>query len=109
MGGTNGHCIMWGQSQVLVPSVAEAFMKRLKKMAAPEVHIQGSDPNEWDWDGPEKDAKVGDKYTITVNSDDTTDTSVRWVKGEDAPDVDDEDENMYCITGPFNELESDRL
>jgi len=107
-GGSNGHCIMWGQSLYGIPDVPSALMKRLTKMAAPEVRVAGADPAEWEWDGPEKEIKPGDKYKIELDSTDQPDAAIRWEKVEDGKDDDGEDD-YYCISGPFNEWDTDRM
>lgn len=108
-GGSNGHAILWGQSLYGIPDVPAAFAKRLKKMLPPEVRVSGSDPNEWEWDGPEQDVKEGDLYDIKLHSDAPPDVPIVWDKVQDANEVNDGLTDHYCITGPFNEWDSDRL
>merc|ERR1712048_1444976 len=60
-------------------------------------------------DGPDKDLKPGDKYSITLTSTDPVDTPVRWVKDEDGAEMDDGEDDFYCVTGPFNEWDADRM
>nr|AQS99241.1 type I polyketide synthase [Gambierdiscus excentricus] len=108
-GGSNGHCIMWGQSLFGIPDVPSALLKRLKKMAPPEVRVAGADPAEWEWDGPEKDIKPGDKYKIELDSTDAADAAIRWEKVADGADDGDGEDDVYYITGPFNEWDTDRM
>mmetsp|Transcript_19785 Transcript_19785/g.57398 ORF Transcript_19785/g.57398 Transcript_19785/m.57398 type:complete len:942 (-) Transcript_19785:53-2878(-) len=109
-GGTNGHVIFWGQAVLASPADVETLIaRRLLKMPPPEVRVNGSDPSMWEWDGPDKDIKMGDKYTITLRSDEPLDTPVRWVKEEDGAAIDDVDEDIYFITGPFCDWETERM
>lgn len=79
-------------------------------MAPPEVRVNGSDPSAWEWDGPDAGGLMKEKYSITVTSQDAKDAPVTWVKESDGVMVEDDDEDdFYCITGPFNEWDSDRM
>merc|ERR1712060_1005222 len=78
-------------------------------MGAPEVRVNGDNPGEWEWDGPDATIKTGDKYSITLRSDDPPDARAKWTKEEDAPEPDDGEDDFYCVTGPFNEWDTDRL
>jgi 3-oxoacyl-(acyl-carrier-protein) synthase len=110
-GGSNGHVIYWGQNMSKVQgSIPQLIMQRIRKMAPPEVRPVGDDPDEWESDLPEADMKPGDKYVITMKSDDPKDATLKWVKQESAPDEEeDEEEATYCITGNFNAWEDDRM
>mmetsp|Transcript_25791 Transcript_25791/g.54438 ORF Transcript_25791/g.54438 Transcript_25791/m.54438 type:complete len:956 (-) Transcript_25791:102-2969(-) len=108
-GGTNGHLILWNKSILETPDVATAFMKRLKTMQPPEVRVNGSDPSQWEWDGPDASDKPGTKYKIEIASDDTFDTTIKWEKIEDGTLLDDGEDDFYCITGTFNDWDIDRL
>merc|ERR1711920_50533 len=111
-GGSNGHAIFWGQSVSTVHgSTPELIMKKISKMAPPEVRPVGDDPDEWESDLFEADMKPGDKYVITMKSDDPKDIPLKWVKKESAADEEEEDDDdvAYCITGNFNSWEDDRM
>jgi polyketide synthase-associated protein len=110
-GGSNGHAIFWGQAaNTFQGSTMELIMKRIKKLAPPEVRPVGDDPGEWESDFFEADMKAGDKYTITMRTDDPKDMPLKWVKKESAPDEEDADEDVaFCITGNFNSWEDDRM
>mmetsp|Transcript_33145 Transcript_33145/g.98687 ORF Transcript_33145/g.98687 Transcript_33145/m.98687 type:complete len:945 (-) Transcript_33145:110-2944(-) len=106
-GGTNGHVVFWGQAPLATTAdMAALFAKRVKQMAPPEVRVNGSDPSLWEWDGPDKDIKHGEKYTITLRSDDPIETSVKWVKEQDGTS---EEDDFYVITGPFCDWEGERM
>jgi polyketide synthase-associated protein len=108
-GGTNGHVIFWGQNVYDAPDVPSQFAKKLKKMAPPEVRVNGADPGEWEYDGPDVDIKTGDKYKITLRSDDPKEAATKWVKEVDGGGDDDDADDFYCVTGPFNEYDTDRM
>jgi len=108
-GGTNGHVIFWGEGLGDMPTVNEAILKKLQKMSWPEVRPIGDDPNDWETDGLEMNAKPNEKYTITFNSDDPPDTAVRWDKIQDTVDEEEDEDMFYAITGNFNAWESDRM
>mmetsp|Transcript_4190 Transcript_4190/g.13113 ORF Transcript_4190/g.13113 Transcript_4190/m.13113 type:complete len:946 (-) Transcript_4190:145-2982(-) len=109
-GGTNGHVIFWGQAVLAtVADVETLIANRLRKMAPPEVRVNGTDPSQWEWDGPDKDVKLGDKYTINLSSDEPLDTPVKWVKEEDALALEDGEDDNYYITGPFCDWESEKM
>jgi hypothetical protein len=108
-GGTNGHVIFWGRSQRHTPDVPTAVLQAIKKKPAPEVRVSGTDPADWEWDGPDADVRAGDKYEITLNAADPEDTPIKWVKKEEAPEPDDGEDDFYCITGIFNDWDSDRM
>jgi len=109
-GGTNGHAILWGLSHIDVQDVPTMVKRRLQKMAAPEMRVNGSDPSEWEWDGPDMDAKPGAKWKVTFTSDQALDAAVQWVKEQDGAEPEDTDEDdFYCITGPFIDWDSERM
>jgi len=107
-GGTNGHVIFWGQNCYDAPNVPAMVARKLRGMAPPEVRVNGTDPDEWEYDGPEATVKSGDKYKVTLNSTDPKDASVKWVK-EAEEEEDDGEDDFYCITGPFTEWDTDRM
>mmetsp|Transcript_21376 Transcript_21376/g.45523 ORF Transcript_21376/g.45523 Transcript_21376/m.45523 type:complete len:941 (-) Transcript_21376:71-2893(-) len=108
-GGTNGHVVFWGQNVINVPSIKEQIMKRLSKMAPPEVRPIGDNPDEWDHDMPDLDAKPGDLFFVSVNETDPKDAPLKWEKQE-GPDMDDDaDDVFFSITGNFNAWEDDRM
>jgi len=108
-GGTNGHAFLWGLMHVNIPDVPTMVKRRLQKLAAPEMRVNGSDPSEWEWDGPDMDTKPGAKWKITFTADQSEETQCSWVKEEDGAELEDDDEDFYCITGPFNDWDSDRM
>jgi len=107
-GGTNGHVIFWGQSQLGVSQdVKTRVMQRLKKMAVPEVRVQGNSPDEWEYDGPDAEIKPGDRYTLRFNPDEA---SIKFVKEEVADTPEDEgEEDFYSISGDFNDWAQDHM
>mmetsp|Transcript_126995 Transcript_126995/g.284038 ORF Transcript_126995/g.284038 Transcript_126995/m.284038 type:complete len:940 (-) Transcript_126995:62-2881(-) len=107
-GGSNGHVIYWGRSQTDKMDVKDLIMKRLRKMAPPEVRPIGDDPSEWESDLPDDVNKPGDIYHLIINDQDPVDAPIKWVKTE-AADEDEDDESFYDITGNFNGWESDRM
>lgn len=108
-GGTNGHVVFWGDDVQSVPSVNKALLKRLSRMSAAEVRPIGDNPDEWESDLPEADAKPGTKYTIVINREDPIDAPIKWVKSDDADEVVDDDDTFFAITGNFNGWEDDRM
>jgi polyketide synthase-associated protein len=108
-GGTNGHVIMWGQSPCDTPNVPSAIRHRIRSMQAPEVRVNGNDPTAWEWDGPDIFAKPGEKYKIDFDLKAPYEGAQNWQKVDDAPDPDDEEDDFYCIVGPFNEWDADRM
>nr|AQS99197.1 type I polyketide synthase [Gambierdiscus polynesiensis] len=109
-GGTNGHVIFWGEAVLAtVADVETLFARRLRKMAPPEVRVNGNDPSLWEWDGPDKDVKKGDKYTITLRSDEPLDTPVKWIKEEDGEAIEDGEDETYVITGPFCDWQGEMM
>jgi hypothetical protein len=105
-GGTNAHCILFGcvQSEVINPEAI--VLQRIRKMAPPEVRVNGDDPSMWEWDGPDENVKPGDKYSLNI---DTQENALRCTKEEDGDEPHDGIDDFYCITGPFNDWEADRM
>merc|ERR1712061_120943 len=83
-GGTNGHVIFWGKSLYHLPDVPTAVLQKLREQPVPEVRVSGSDPADWEWDGPDAEIRAGEKYKITFNQEDPKDTPVKWVKEAEA-------------------------
>jgi len=108
-GGTNGHAILWGCSHYDMADSQTMFLRRLQKMSPPEVRVNGSNPSEWEWDGPDVVMKPGDKYTITINPNDAEDAPIRFVKEEGVFAADDGEDDYYSIVGAFNDWEGDRM
>jgi len=107
-GGTNGHAILWGCSKYDMADNQTLFLRKLQKMSPPEVRVNGADPSEWEWDGPDVSLKPGDKYTITLSPHDAPDAPIRFVKEEGDP-VGDGEDDYYTIVGAFNDWEGDRM
>jgi len=110
-GGTNGHAIIWGQCDFLAGEASSKLAKLMMRMAPPEVRVNGSDPSEWEWDGPNNDLKPGERYVIHLSPDGTKEP-IRYVK-EEAPEeqepADLEEEDYYSISGPLNEWGMDTM
>jgi len=104
-GGTNCHCILWGNTQLDMDDPENVVLKRIRKMAPPEVRVNGDDPSMWEWDGPDETVKPGDKYSLNLGED----SAIRWIKEEEGGEVDEGEDDFYCITGPFNDWEADRM
>lgn len=105
-GGTNGHVIFWGQSKRRAPSATQVFSGKLRQSGPPEVRVTGHDPYEWEWDGPEKEVKPGDKYSLEIRVGDPS--SQRWIKEETGGEDDDLDD-FFCISGNFNQGGLERM
>merc|ERR1712224_575091 len=43
------------------------------------------------------------------NAEDPEDMPVKWVKEEEAPELDDGEDDFYCVTGLFNDWDVDRM
>mmetsp|Transcript_141898 Transcript_141898/g.441157 ORF Transcript_141898/g.441157 Transcript_141898/m.441157 type:complete len:452 (-) Transcript_141898:57-1412(-) len=110
-GGTNGHVIYWGCNVgKQAGSVKEKILRRMRKMAPPEVRPLGDNPDEWESDLPAADVKPGDKFVVRFASDDPADAPIRWERQEAVGDADDDDEDaFFAITGNFNGWEDDRM
>lgn len=108
-GGTNAHAILWGEHVQDVPNMQGLFQKRLWKMSPPEVRVNGRDPALWEWDGPDQKIIPGDKYNVEMNPDDAPNASQKWFKEECGKEPDEGEDDYYCITGPFNEWDSERM
>lgn len=100
-GGTNAHCILWGTAQSESMDAVALVLSRIRKMAPPEVRVNGDDPSLWEWDGPDVTVKPGDRYRLSFELEDFC---VRWTKDVDlAEGVDDDgrgDEGWACCTAP---------
>jgi len=104
-GGTNCHAILWGSAQSDIINPEAVVLAKIRKMAPPEVRVNGDDPAMWEWDGPDETVKPGDKYMLSLDGD----SALRWTKEEEGEEPDDGEEDFYCITGPFNDWEADRM
>jgi len=108
-GGTNAHAVLWGENVYDAPSSKELFQRRLWQMSPPEVRVNGSDPSQWEWDGPDRDILPGDRYTIEMNPDDPPNAPQRWFKEVCAGEPDDGLDDTYYITGPFNQWDVEKM
>nr|AQS99215.1 type I polyketide synthase [Gambierdiscus excentricus] len=110
-GGTNGHVIYWGRNQARqAGTVKERILRRMSKMAPPEVRPVGDNPDEWESDLPDADLKPGDTFVITFSSEDPPDAPIKWRRKETALEpVEDDDDAFFSITGNFNGWEEDRM
>ncbi|CAE6972893.1 ppsA [Symbiodinium sp. CCMP2592] len=108
-GGTNAHAIFWGENVYHAPSNAELYQKRIWSMSPPEVRVNGSDPALWDWDGPDQVILPGDKYSIEMNPDDPPNAPQRWFKEDTGVEHDEGEDEVYCLTGPFNEWDLEQM
>mmetsp|Transcript_89637 Transcript_89637/g.208795 ORF Transcript_89637/g.208795 Transcript_89637/m.208795 type:complete len:956 (+) Transcript_89637:161-3028(+) len=111
-GGSNGHGIFWGEDICDIGDIKVLAMSKIKKRPYPEVRPVGRNPDNWDSDWPAADAKDGDKYTVTIDQDDTDETPIKWELKESAPENEQEEDDaieFYEITGNFNEWTSDRM
>lgn len=104
-GGTNAHAILWGGSQSDAIDSSTMILQKIRKMAPPEVRVNGDDPSMWEWDGPDVTIKPGDKYSLSLELEDS---AVRWTK-EELPTEEDDVSDFYCIVGPFNDWEGERM
>lgn len=105
-GGTNGHGIMWGRKLYDLPSDAfDAAMRKLKMLPPPEIRVNGTNPENWDYDYPEK-MKPGDKYSLNTEGD-----NVKWLKASTQEDEEDVEvfQNAYYIAGSFNDWEGEPM
>lgn len=105
-GGSNGHGIFWGRKALEGGDITQQVYRRLKMMKHPEVRPIGDDPDDWECDLPDADARPGEKWTIEFSPDDPMNAPIKWVK-DYAPDCGGEDEEededvSYSITGTFN-------
>mmetsp|Transcript_125838 Transcript_125838/g.402844 ORF Transcript_125838/g.402844 Transcript_125838/m.402844 type:complete len:932 (-) Transcript_125838:47-2842(-) len=109
-GGTNGHCILSGTAHSDAMDPTSMVLQKIRKMAPPEVRVNGDDPSMWEWDGPDVTIKPGDKYRLSLELQE--DASIRWTKEGEAAEADEDDdgeEDFYCITGLFNDWEAERM
>mmetsp|Transcript_141900 Transcript_141900/g.441167 ORF Transcript_141900/g.441167 Transcript_141900/m.441167 type:complete len:943 (-) Transcript_141900:57-2885(-) len=109
-GGTNGHVIYWGCNVgKQAGGIKEKILRRMRRMAPPEVRPLGDNPDEWESDLPAADIRPGDRYVVRFASDDPTDAPIRWEKQEAFEDADDDEDAFFAITGNFNGWEDDRM
>jgi 3-oxoacyl-(acyl-carrier-protein) synthase len=111
-GGTNGHAIWWGPNRYLQDQEPEKlFQKKMLRVAAPEVRPTGTSPDEWESDWPDtRGARKGAKWAVSFATSDGADASLKYVLADDGlDDLDEVDDHFYCITGTFNDWESDRM
>merc|ERR1712032_467882 len=75
--------------------------------------VQGDSPDDWEWDGPSETIRPGDKYRVTFSADDPNDTQIKFVKEEEGEELeeeeDDGEEDLYSVTGSFNDWTEDRM
>jgi len=102
-GGSNGHAIFYGKGTQDVGSIKDRILRRLGKMALPEVRPIGDNPADWEADLPDADVRPGDVYRIYISSEDPEDAPLRWIRESRAPDDSVEDSTFYAITGNFND------
>lgn len=106
-GGTNASATCWGVNQVTSrtnasKSIDSVALKKVQDAPAQEVTITGADWEDWDMEGPEKDAKPGDTWEIELDDD----GSLIYTRVEkDTPDLG----SAYDITGTFNDWKLDPL
>jgi polyketide synthase-associated protein len=106
-GGTNACASCWGPNQMTSRSgsakdVYQVVRKKLETAALPEVTITGDNWEEWEMDGPGRNAKFGDVWDVEFDDDGT----ITWSKQEkEEPDLG----NSYDITGTFNDWGYDSL
>jgi len=102
-GGSNGHGIFWGREALETVEPERQVLRRLARMRQPEVRPIGDDPDDWESDWPDADAKPGERWMITFTSDDPKDAAIKWVKDFSVDAVEeDEDEVTFAIAGNFN-------
>merc|ERR1712228_1166404 len=46
-GGTNGHCVLWGESTFGTEDTKALFLRRIASMAPPEITVTGRNPASW--------------------------------------------------------------
>lgn len=108
-GGTNGHCIFWGKSNVGKQDVQTLLLRRIAKMSPAEIRPVGNNPDDWEADLPEANPKAGDIYSIIMRPDDPMDEPIKWVKIRDATEERESIDEAYAITGNFNNWQHDLL
>lgn len=101
-GGSNGHGVFWGRKFEEQLDISQQILKRLAKMKPPEVRPIGDDPDDWESDFPDADARPGERWMISFSPDDPPNAAIKWVK-DYAPDVtEEEDDASFSILGNFN-------
>jgi len=111
-GGTNGHVVYWGRNVARQPSsIKEQILRRMSKMAPPEVRPIGDNPDEWESDLPDADVRPGDQFIVRFSSEDPPDAPIRWERGPTTAEAEEEedDDAFFSITGNFNGWEEDRM
>merc|ERR1712113_69812 len=68
VGGTNGHCIFWGQQEKPDPDLRKQFLKKIQK-SAPPILAEGRSAAEWEYKGMSYSPKPGEKYKIIYTND----------------------------------------
>nr|AQS99318.1 type I polyketide synthase [Gambierdiscus polynesiensis] len=105
VGGTNGHAIFWGEGAKPDVDYKVMFVSKVRKAAAPII-VDGPDPADWEYSGPDYNAVPGVKYNIILNRDPFTDEeTVSYERVEDEPLA----VEFYCTTGSHNEWSEDRM
>jgi len=98
-GGTNTHGVLFAKKLAESSTASADLLKAFSSLAYPEVRVTGSDPDEWEFDGFDAEAKSGDKYSVKV-----TESSKKYVLLEEAVDEEmDESDVAYSIQGNFGE------
>jgi hypothetical protein len=107
VGGTNGHAIFWGEYYKAGKEIdAEKLLDAKLRRHQPTLIANGSNPEDWDFSGPDFKSKPGDRYIISIERDPITgETPIRWIK---ADPVESKPE-FYAVTGNFNSWSSDRM
>jgi 3-oxoacyl-(acyl-carrier-protein) synthase len=111
-GGTNGHAMFWGVNRYeSTPDNETLFQRKMLQMPPPEVRPIGTSPDEWESDWPDtRSVRKGAKWAVSFAANDLADTSLKYVLADDGlDDLADLDDHFYCITGNFNDWQSDRL
>mmetsp|Transcript_5422 Transcript_5422/g.11435 ORF Transcript_5422/g.11435 Transcript_5422/m.11435 type:complete len:963 (+) Transcript_5422:81-2969(+) len=111
-GGTNACAMCWGPNQMTSRSMEQkdmysACMTKLQDAPAQEVTVNGDDWDNWEMEGPERDAKPGDKWEFEIDADGE-------VTYEKIDKVMPELGSSYYLTGTFNDwdyesMESDMM
>jgi len=106
VGGTNGHAIFWGEGFKQTPNYGKMFMGKLRRASVPII-VDGPDPANWVYSGPDYNAGPDVKYNIILNRDPVTEEeTVTYERVEEAPPAPVE---FYCTTGSHNEWSDDRM
>jgi len=105
-GGTNGHVCFWGENLYGLHADAQSVLVKQLHRNAPEVRVNGSDPSQWEWDGPDTNIKPGDSYTVHFPA--GMDGHVRWEK-ETAEAPDNGEDDFFCLVGSCNEWIPERM